>query len=327
MSTCGRAAFVFFLWTSLGAQTIDAGKAQYQTRCASCHGEDGRGGEHGPAIVSRNTLRATTKEAVRDIIKKGIPNAGMPAFDIPEGDLDFIAAYVMVLRKPAASGRSAAVSVRLRNGKTIHGTVLNENAFDIQLLDTGGKLHLLSKDETVEIQHEKSDRTALSTLTGGVSFDEVAHPQPGTWPTYHGNQSGNRFSPLNQINTGNVERLAPKWMFTVPGAPGALQVTPVVVDGVMYVTAVNEAYALDARSGREIWHYSRPRSQGPGRRRCQRHQSRRGGAGRPRFHGHRQRAPVRAASLHRPADVGCRDGGFSPELWRPPARRWWSTIW
>ena len=35
-----------------------------------------------------------------------------------------------------------------------------------------------------------------------------------------------------------------------------------VVDGVMYVTSVNEAYALDARSGREIWHYSRPRSQG-----------------------------------------------------------------
>src|SRR4029077_21133832 len=45
-------------------------------------------------------------------------------------------------------------------------------------------------------------------------------------------------------------------------APGTLEVTPVVADGVMYVTAVNEAYALDARNGREIWHYSRPRSQG-----------------------------------------------------------------
>ncbi len=51
-------------------------------------------------------------------------------------------------------------------------------------------------------------------------------------------------------------------MFPIPGAPRALEDTPVVVDGVMYVTAVNEAYALDARSGREIWHYSRPRSQG-----------------------------------------------------------------
>src|SRR5256885_17130134 len=51
-------------------------------------------------------------------------------------------------------------------------------------------------------------------------------------------------------------------MFTIEKAPRALQTTPLVVDGVMYVTSVNEAYALDARSGREIWHYSRPRSQG-----------------------------------------------------------------
>jgi alcohol dehydrogenase (cytochrome c) len=90
----------------------------------------------------------------------------------------------------------------------------------------------------------------------------VAHPQPGAWPTYDGNQTGNRFSPLNQIDATNVAHLAPKWMFPVPGAPRALEVTPIVVDGVMYVTSVNEAYALDARSGREIWHYSRPRSQG-----------------------------------------------------------------
>jgi alcohol dehydrogenase (cytochrome c) len=51
-------------------------------------------------------------------------------------------------------------------------------------------------------------------------------------------------------------------MFPIPGAPRALEGTPIVVDGVMYVTNVNEAYALDARNGREIWHYSRPRSQG-----------------------------------------------------------------
>jgi glucose dehydrogenase len=41
-------------------------------------------------------------------------------------------------------------------------------------------------------------------------------------------------------------------MFTIPGTPRDLQVTPVVAGGVMYVTTVNEAFALDARSGREI---------------------------------------------------------------------------
>jgi alcohol dehydrogenase (cytochrome c) len=70
---------------------------------------------------------------------------------------------------------------------------------------------------------------------------------------------GNRHSPLGQINAGNVTSLAPRWMFPVPGSQ-RLQVTPVVVDGVMYVTTVNEAYALDARNGRQIWRYRRPRS-------------------------------------------------------------------
>jgi alcohol dehydrogenase (cytochrome c) len=98
--------------------------------------------------------------------------------------------------------------------------------------------------------------------SAGVPFEEIAQPKPGTWPTYDGNQSGNRFSPLDQINTSNVQHLAPKWMFTISGAPRALEATPIVVDGVMYVTSVNEAYGLDAGSGREIWHYSRPRTQG-----------------------------------------------------------------
>ena len=98
--------------------------------------------------------------------------------------------------------------------------------------------------------------------SAGVPFEEIAQPKPGAWPTYDGNQSGNRFSPLDQINTTNVQHLAPKWMFTIAGAPRALEATPIVVDGVMYVTSVNEAYGLAAGSGREIWHYSRPRTQG-----------------------------------------------------------------
>ncbi len=59
-----------------------------------------------------------------------------------------------------------------------------------------------------------------------------------------------------------MARLSPAWMFPVPSATGALQVTPVVVDGLMYVTAVNAVWALDARTGRQVWHYSRPRTAG-----------------------------------------------------------------
>ena len=54
-----------------------------------------------------------------------------------------------------------------------------------------------------------------------------------------------------------VAKLAAKWMFPIAGGQ-RLEVTPIVVDGVMYVTMANEAYAVDAKNGREIWHYSRP---------------------------------------------------------------------
>ncbi|MFN7924397.1 MAG: PQQ-dependent dehydrogenase, methanol/ethanol family [Bryobacteraceae bacterium] len=83
----------------------------------------------------------------------------------------------------------------------------------------------------------------------------------GDWPTYHGVVGGNRHSSLDQINVANVAKLAPQWIFTIPGVP-KLQVTPVVLNGVMYVTAPNEAYALDATSGKQLWRFRRPRTQG-----------------------------------------------------------------
>ncbi|HKE29294.1 MAG TPA: PQQ-binding-like beta-propeller repeat protein [Bryobacteraceae bacterium] len=347
------------------AQNADSGKRQYEARCVGCHGLDGRGGGQGPGIVDVRRPRAGTLEAVRDVILKGIPDAGMPAFAVPDSEATVIAAYVMTLKAPVAavsageaapgdaaagewffygkgrcadchmvrgrggvlgpdlsaigrdqrpaqieqalrspgpvaqSGRGGrggapvypAVTLTLSDGQTIRGIAKNESAFDLQLLDMTGKLHLLAKRRITQITREKTlmprvdaspeelrdliaylsrlvpnpnakDTLATGEMGPGVPFADIAKPKPGTWPTYHGDLSGNRFSPLRQINTGNVERLAPEWIFTIAGAPRALEMTPVVADGVMYVTSVNEAYALDAQSGREIWHYHRSRSRG-----------------------------------------------------------------
>jgi len=350
------------------AQTGDAGKQPYEERCAGCHGLDGRGGGHGPGVVGLQHPRATSLPEVRDIILHGLPDAGMPAFPIPPAEAADIAAYVMRLKRPAATsapgetapgdaaagerffngrgnclschmvrgrggvlgpdlsavgrrlrpaqieqalrdpsaalpqsgggaraGRGAlvyrAVTVKLRDGRTLRGIAKNESPFDLQLLGTDGKLYLLRRPQIAETLREKSLMPRVDASPGelrdlvaylnrlvpdpaetgalasgeigpGVPFAEIAHPKPGEWPTYHGSLSGNRFSPLRQINTANVQRLAPEWMFPLAGAPRALEGTPVVADGVIYVTSVNEAYALDARSGREIWHYSRPRSEG-----------------------------------------------------------------
>ncbi len=97
------AVCVAFLSIHASAQTADAGKRLYQSRCVGCHGEDGLGGGHGPNIVEVRRPRAVTKEAVRDVILKGIPDGGMPAFKVSAGEADAMAAFVMTLKAPAAS--------------------------------------------------------------------------------------------------------------------------------------------------------------------------------------------------------------------------------
>ncbi|MCC6590414.1 MAG: PQQ-dependent dehydrogenase, methanol/ethanol family [Bryobacterales bacterium] len=107
----------------------------------------------------------------------------------------------------------------------------------------------------------RAGNTGVTLTNRGPSMAQVIDPPVGEWPSYHGQLSGNRHSPLTQITPRNVGQLTSRWMFSVPGAP-RLQVTPTVVDGVMYVTAPNEAYALDAATGKTLWSFRRPRTRG-----------------------------------------------------------------
>ena len=77
------------------------------------------------------------------------------------------------------------------------------------------------------------------------------------WSTYSGGYDGHRFSPLQQITPQTIDRLSMRWIFPVPGA-NRLQVTPIVRAGTMYVSDRNSVFALDARSGRQVWRFSRP---------------------------------------------------------------------
>lgn len=81
------------------------------------------------------------------------------------------------------------------------------------------------------------------------------------WSSYNGDYTGRRFSQLRQITPENVEHLRAQWIFH-PKSKGVLEATPIVVDGIMYVTASNDAYALNATTGQVLWHYSRPTSSG-----------------------------------------------------------------
>jgi PQQ-dependent dehydrogenase (methanol/ethanol family) len=335
----------------LPAQTPDTGRKAFEGLCATCHGADGAGGEHGPAIVSSRRGRSRSEQQLMQTIRNGIPAGGMPAFPLPEAELQQLAAFIRGLSAPAAENPPAGdvaagerfffgqgncagchmvnghgmasgpdlsavggerrvteietalseptqqvasgyavVSAKLRDGRTLRGFARNESNYDLQLQGLDGALHLLRRDQITDLRREpgslmpplqasaeqRRDLVAyLSRLSGptgravapgteskgAIAFADIAQPRPGEWPTYHGNLSGNRHSPLTQITPANVASLAPRWVFTMQGTQ-RLEVTPVVADGVMYVTAVNEAQALDAQSGRVIWQFRRPRTPG-----------------------------------------------------------------
>ena len=91
--------------------------------------------------------------------------------------------------------------------------------------------------------------------------DLLTQPPAANWTSYNGDYTGRRYSALHEITATNVGRLRAAWIFHASNSE-KLEVTPVVVRGVMYVTAANDAWALDARTGRVIWHHQRPVSAG-----------------------------------------------------------------
>jgi alcohol dehydrogenase (cytochrome c) len=95
-----------------------------------------------------------------------------------------------------------------------------------------------------------------------VSADDLgAQPPAANWTSYNGDYTGRRYSALHEITAQNVMQLRASWIFHSSNSE-RLEVTPVVVGGVMYVTSANDAFALDARTGRVIWHHQRPMSAG-----------------------------------------------------------------
>src|SRR5438477_7648775 len=108
---------------------------------------------------------------------------------------------------------------------------------------------------------------ALALLMGAIALaadiDDTrllaAATDPASWLTYGRDYGNQRFSPLSGIDASNVTRLAPRWIYQ-SGVSATFQATPIVADGVMYVSLpFNDVVAVDARTGREQWRYQHQR--------------------------------------------------------------------
>ena len=105
----------------------------------------------------------------------------------------------------------------------------------------------------------------------------LLRPPTDAWPTYHGDYTGRRYSTLTQINSDNVKNLQLAWVYrlnssqalpniggegpnTPPAAAGGfgpptIKATPLMLNGILYFSSPDHVWAVDARTGREVWHY------------------------------------------------------------------------
>ena len=231
-------------------------------RCAECHTAEGRGGANGPDL-SNIGHQQSLSELTQSILQP---------------DAKIAAGYTVV-------------DVVLRDGTPLRGFARARGSHSLVLQTLDGELRLLHDEEYGAVTEEKAslmpafagspqqtrDLMAFVSTLGGLTMgprsdapadstakdiDAVMNPRRGDWPTYSGSIDGNRHSTLSDIALHNVTGLRAAWVHPLPYSP--LETTPIVVNGVMYVTAPNQVYALDARTGAEIWNYTRARSTAAG---------------------------------------------------------------
>lgn len=111
-------------------------------------------------------------------------------------------------------------------------------------------------------------------LAQGVTDSMLLHPPANSWPTHHGDYSARRYSSLKLINDANVQNLSLDWESRVTGGTPAEEPanprgnnvrvagSPLLVNGMLYFTANDNAWGMDARTGRIMWHWYRE-STGP----------------------------------------------------------------
>jgi len=258
----------------------NAGRAFFvgQGKCASCHTVFGEGIAVGPDLSDVANNR-TVDELRQSLLE---PSAEIAA---GYGLVDLELANGSALRGFARSRTSFHVNIQGLDGR-LHPLSLDEidriteqdsslmSALDASPDDLQNLLAYLSSLTGVT---PETAAASISSPLGGITFSDLLSPKAGEWLTYNGNLSGNRYSRLDQVNRSNVDELTLQWTYSIPlwrrFLPDTryyhenmryfgLETVPIVSDAIMYITGPNQAFALDATTGHQIWHYTRPRTEG-----------------------------------------------------------------
>jgi alcohol dehydrogenase (cytochrome c) len=217
---------------NFSASQVASGAQIYATRCANCHGADLENGA-APALVGHGFLNlwANGRKTV--------------------ADLEYIIKATMPLSAPRSLADAEYLNVTAyilsRNGYKSGGTPLNSSTAN----------RLIKPAHSVATSLVRLSLPALPTAvkmatTRGPDDDELIRADDAEWLMYNRTFDGRRYSALNQITAANVKDLTAVCLFQV-GEIGVFEASPIIYDGMMYVTTPYSTFALDPKNCNKIW--------------------------------------------------------------------------
>lgn len=210
----------------------DAGRQLYfgKAQCSACHLMQGKGGFIAGSLTFYGRNRSP--DAIRSAITNPddpLLRSSQPGTPLTTRQLK-TASFSESRRLPEIQSRAMKTKLGLRG----FGSV------------TAGVVFLVVCLGIAHPQTENATPRSTDKNLGAIDAkpDDLLHDElNGNWSSYNGDYAGRRFSSLHQITTSNVHQLLAQWVFH-PRTVSPLEVTPIVVAGIMFITSANDAYAL-----------------------------------------------------------------------------------
>ena len=224
-------------------QQIAVGRQAYLQNCAACHGQQLNDGQFAPALKGPSFLAKWGNAPLSDLYDYA--HASMPPAAAGSLSDDTYAAIAALVLQENGAQAGRVVKAGEMNGLVLPPPPTQARA------ETG--VGGLSTRYPLPAGPAIPDRFANYTP---VTEDMLSNPAPENWLTWRRSHQGLGYSPLKQIDTGNVTELHIAWAQALPA--GANMNEPLVRDGVLYVAGYGDnVFAFDAASGRQLWRYQR----------------------------------------------------------------------
>ena len=227
-----------------------AGRPLYVANCAACHGPELKGAGEAPPLAGTTFMAAwgtRTIEEFYNLIKASMPYGKGNSLDADT--YRKITAYVL-----AANGAKGGPAP-LTGSETVRIAAIADGKMPEGLAAPAPARAAAAPKPATSYPQTRFGLTVAGSLKSynPVTDAMLAKPADGDWLMYRRNYQGWSHSPLNQVTAGNVKGLQLQWSWAM-NEGGASQVTPIVHDGIMFLSnTANTVQALDAKTGELIW--------------------------------------------------------------------------